>query len=166
MNVKGFSLSLLLAATVSGCASEPYPIYAHRQNILGVWDCATTFEEHDLHLKIESKDTFLRNGASHSFGIMTAKFSSDMPEISYSVAGTFTWKIEGKYLIEMATDLKIVNLTHPEFDEVMKLQDIFPTNISESSEILRLTESELIVDSESGGGIYKCTKAAKLLSDS
>jgi len=66
MNVKGFSLSLLLAATVSGCASEPYPIYAHRQNILGVWDCATTFEEHDLHLKIESKDTFLRNGASQT----------------------------------------------------------------------------------------------------
>jgi len=160
MNVKGVSLSLLLAATVSGCASEPYPTYAHRQNILGVWDCAYTVEEDGLYLKAESKDTFLRNGASHFFGFMKAKFAPDLPEVEYSVAGTSTWNIEGKYLIQTMTDLKVVNLTHPELDEVFKLQEFLPANISESAEILRLTATELVVDSESGAGIYKCTKAS------
>ncbi|WP_404437272.1 hypothetical protein [Stutzerimonas chloritidismutans] len=160
MNVQGFSLLLLLTVTASGCASEPYPAFDHSQNILGVWDCAAVIEENGASLKVESKDTYLRNGASHSFGIMKAKFSDELPEIQYSVAGTSAWKIEGEYLIQTMTDLKIVNLTHPEFDDVIKLQDIFPENISESSVILRLTSTELVVDSESGAGVYRCSKAS------
>lgn len=161
MKIKGIVSALSLFTVIAGCSSEPSQHYVYHQNILGSWDCNYSFKEDDFAASISSTDTYVRNGASNSFGIMKIRYTSESPEIEYSIASTDTWKIQGKYLIQTMTDVKIVNVSHPEIDDVFNLQEMFPTNISESSEILKLTATELILDSESGLGLYTCSKASK-----
>ncbi|MGE8504672.1 MAG: hypothetical protein ACN6P1_20850 [Pseudomonas sp.] len=161
MRIKGIVSALSLFTVIAGCSSEPSQHYVYHQNILGPWDCNYSFKEDDITVSISSTDSYIRNGASNSFGIMKIRYANGMPEIEYSVAGTATWKIQGKYLIQTMTDVKIVNVSHPGMDEIFNLQEMFPTNISESSEILKLTPTELVLDSESGAGLYTCSKASK-----
>jgi len=161
LKIKGIISALSLFTIIAGCSSEPSQHYVYHQNILGPWDCNYSFKEDDFSASISSTDTYVRNGASHSFGIMKIRYASDTPEVEYSLAGTATWKIQGKYLIQTMTDIKIVNVSHPEVDEIFNLQEMFPTNVSESSEILKLTAAELVLDSESGTGLYTCSKANK-----
>ena len=162
MKAKGLSL-LTLALLISGCAGEPNTNFINQSNILGAWDCSYTIIHDEggetSKASIETKDDYLRNGRSNSFGIMKLKISPEFPEIEYSIAGTSSWEITGKYLVQQITDLKIVNLSHPELDSIIKIQDMFPQGISESSEILKLTTHEMILRSESTNDTYKCNKA-------
>ncbi len=161
MKIKGIVSALSLFTVIAGCSSEPSQHYVYNQNILGPWECNYSSKEDDFAISLNSTDTYIRNGNSNSFGFMKIRYTNDTPEVEYSIAGTATWKIQGKYLIQTMTDVKIVNISHPGLDELFNLQEMFPTNISESSEILKLTATELVLDSESGAGLYTCSKASK-----
>ncbi len=162
MKAKGLSV-LTLALAISGCASEPGANYINKDDILGAWNCnyKTSREENGVTSTVimETKESYLRNGRVNAFGVMKVKISPEFPEIQYSLAGTATWKLNGKYLIQEATDIKLVNLTHPQLDSIIKMQDMFPSGMSDSSEIIKLTQNEMTLRSESTNEVYKCNKA-------
>ncbi len=149
-------LSAFLLYSVTACASQNIEPPSLKKGLLGSWDCSLSIEDNDLKMTIESEDTYVRNGRSNSFGSLKAKFAANLPEIEYSVAGTATWEILDGFLVSTLTDIKIVNLSHPEFDEIFNLQEMFPTNVSDSSEIIELTKTKLTLKSESDGHIYMC----------
>ena len=162
MKAKGLSV-IMLALVISGCASEPGAGYINKNDILGAWNCNYNIvrEENGVTSTVimDTKESYLRNGRSNAFGVMKVKISPEFPEIQYSMAGTATWKLTGKYLILEATDIKLVNLTHPQLESILKMQDMFPSGMSDSSEIMQLTENEMTLRSESTNEIYKCSKA-------
>lgn len=129
--------------------------------VIGTWNCFLEIEENGSKFSITTEENYVRNGRHQSFGTFMAKFASDMPEMEYFIAGSAIWKIKGKYLITELTDVKIKNLSHPEFDKIFNLKDLFPKNISDSSEIIELSESKLLLKSEANGTVYSCTKKKK-----
>ena len=150
------SAFLLYSATASANQNiEPSTL---KTNLLGSWSCSTSLEEDDFSMITETEDTYVRNGRSKSFGTLKAKFTEELPEIEYSIAATGTWEIIDGYLVDTLTDIKVVNLTHPEFDSIFNLQDLFPTNISFSSEVIELTKSKLTLKSETDDSIYECER--------
>ena len=150
------SAFLLYSATAS--ANQNIEPSILKTNLLGSWNCLTSLEEDDFSMIIETEDTYVRNGRSNSFGTLKAKFAEELPEIEYSIGATGTWEILDGYLVDTLTDIKVVNISHPEFDSVFNLQDFFPTNISFSSEVIELTKSKLTLKSESDESIYECER--------
>lgn len=126
--------------------------------VTGTWICLLEIEENGVKISITTEDNYVRNGRSNSFGTLMVKFSLDMPEMEYFIAGSAIWKIDGKYLITELTDIKIKNLSHPDFDKKFNLESMFPKNISESSEIIELSNSKLSLKSEADGTVYSCIK--------
>lgn len=153
-------LLVFLLYSVTACASQNSEPSLLKKDLLGSWDCSFSFEENGSSITIESEDTYVRNGPSNSFGTLKVKFAEDLPEINYSMAGTATWEILDGFLVSTLTYFKIVNLSHPEFDEIFNLQEMFPTNISDSSEIIELTKSKLTLKSESSAQVYACVRMA------
>lgn len=150
-------VTLAISTSVYANNDVPKPSSVDEQ-IYGSWNCQYNHEENGFKISIESEETYVRNGRSNTFGIMKAKFAPELPEIEYSLAGSATWDINGDYLVTTLDDMKIVNLSHPELDKIMNLQDMFPKNLSESSKILELSTSKLSLKSESDGTVYHCTK--------
>lgn len=154
--MKYFNLTGLATALLA-CSIEASASAYSKEQLLGSWNCSLNIEEDRLKLLIEVESTYVRNGNSHTLGIVTAKFN-ERPEMTYSIATSSTWEVSESYLITTLKEAKVVNLTHPEFDNVLKLQDFFVKGTSDSSRILELTSSKLSVKSETDGTVYHCSK--------
>ncbi|MBH0040391.1 hypothetical protein [Pseudoalteromonas sp. SWN166] len=74
------------------------------------------------------------------------------------MATSANWEYQNGYLIETSTEIKLVNLSHPKFDELLNLESLMPQNISESSEVLVLSNTLLTLKSESDGIVYSCDR--------
>lgn len=151
--------TLLLSSTAS-CATQSIEQSTLKKGLLGNWNCSLNIEENGLMMSMKVEDSYIRNGRSNSFGDLEVQFSPEHPVISYSIAGTSTWDLIDGFLVSTSTDIKIVNLTHPEFDEVFNLQEMFPTNVSDSSEIIHLSKNKLTLKSEGDNIIYQCQRKA------
>ena len=156
------SLALATAACSTQASTVPAVSFkpGHNSQILGTWDCSINMEQDQSKFSIESQDTYVRNGRMNSFGIMSISFSNEMPAIEYSLAGTAEWEVEDGYLITTVTDLKITNLTDPALDKIFNLQDFFPKNMSDSSEIIELSSNRMILRSETDNQLYECSRDA------
>lgn len=107
---------------------------------------------------VESEETYVRNGRSNSMGSMRVKFAQEFPEVTYSIAGSSSWEVQNGYLITTVEDVKIVNLSHPELDKLINLTEMLPKNISESQEVVELSDTKLTLKSESNGALYQCQR--------
>lgn len=148
--------SILFSAEVA--SDQGVKTQAIKKALYGSWNCGIDVEEGATRMSIASEDTFIRNGRSNSFGTMKLKISAELPEIEYSIAASSTWEIIDGFLVSTLTDVKVINISHPEFDKVINLQDMFPKNISESAEIVELSQSKLILKSETDGSVYRCDR--------
>ncbi len=154
---------LLIVLSLSWLAHATENIKAIDTNILfeGTWNCSYEIKEDGRKLSITTEDNYVRNGHANSFGTLMAKFAPDVPEMEYFIASSAKWEIKEKYLISTLIDIKIKNISHPYFDKAFNLESLFPKNISDSSEIIELSNSKLLLKSESDGTVYSCTKKKK-----
>jgi len=144
---------------ISACSTSHVQYTLPETNLYGTWSCKINFQEEDVKLSIDYDVTYIRNGRSNGFGILKLK-AQDIPEMEYSIADSSSWEIVNGYLIKITAEIKLVNISHPGFDELLNLESMFPQNISESSEILFLNNSLLKVKSETNGTVYSCNKVA------
>lgn len=142
-----------------GCASHAAQGVTTEEKLYGKWECEFTDISDAGTFKLVTEDTYIRNGRANSFGELTFSVPQ-VPgeEFVYSISATGDWEVQGKYLVMTADDVKIVNLSHPGLDDEFSLEKIFPENISESSEIIEISETKLVVRSESDNSISKCTR--------
>ena len=129
---------------------------ATKEKLYGGWSCKLEIEDSGMKMSIESSDDYVRNGTINRTGSLNVQFSPERPKISYTISGSGTWHLENEYLTTTFKFLKIKNISHPEFDDVINLQDMFPENISRSSKITSLTNTTLSLMSEPDGKTYQC----------
>ncbi len=143
-----------------GCSSlNNLNSYSPQEQLYGLWHCNLSLEEEGIKITMDYEVSYVRNGKSNGFGTITFK-APELPEIEYSMADSSNWEYQNGYLIETSTEIKLVNLSHPEFDEEFNLESMFPQNMSESSEVLVLNSSLLKLKSEIDGTVYSCDKVA------
>ncbi len=123
----------------------------------GTWNCKVVIEEDAGKVSYEVDSTYIRNGKFNSLGTMKINYP-ELPELEYLYADSGSWEIKDGYLISTTAEIKLVNVSHPELDNIMNLEKIFPQNISESAQILKLSKTELSLKDESDGEIYHCFK--------
>lgn len=151
-------IAALISTTACSASSSTSNIFS-RSQFFGGWNCSFSSKEDGALVSIDLNVNYIRNGSSNSFGTMTLKLEEQAEiEIEYSISSSGSWEYQDGYLIETASEIKIVNLSHPELDEVFNLENILPQNISESSEVLLLNGSTLRLKSESNGEIINCNK--------
>jgi len=147
-------LLLILGGCASGTPSNKY----YNNQIYGMWDCEYTSEEDGTTINAKSSDVYVRNGKVNSFGNLNVQFAPGSETVEYSVSMSGSWKIQNGYLITESSETKIVNISHPELDEIFNLNDFLPQNISDSSKILKITRNEMSLKSETDGSIYNCVR--------
>jgi hypothetical protein len=142
-----------------GCASHPAQYMTTEEKLYGTWYCEFSQQSESGSFSMSSEDTYVRNGRLDSFGFVSFRVP-ELPgvELEYSITYTADWEVQGKYIVQKIDDLKIINTSHPGLDDEFKFGDFFPENLSESSEIIRISETKLVLRSESDNGIYKCTR--------
>jgi hypothetical protein len=124
---------IISAAFITGCSNiDHVENYSPESKLYGSWNCKLSIEEEEVKLSMDYVVTYIRNGKSNGFG----------------------------YLVESTIEIKLVNVSHPDTEDVWDLENMLPQNISESSEVLVLNNSLLKVKSESDGTIYSCNKVA------
>ncbi|MAC45925.1 MAG: hypothetical protein CMI12_03605 [Oceanospirillum sp.] len=126
--------------------------------LYGSWGCSARVENGSLRMKIASEDTYLGNNRSSTRATLKLQASSAYPEIEYSVTGNATWKVSNGFLVSTFTNVKVVNISHPEFDYILNIQDMFPKKVSESAEVIELSQSKLILRSQTYGTVYRCDR--------
>ncbi|PNH81247.1 hypothetical protein [Vibrio diazotrophicus] len=150
---------LILAISSASFAASPYTDSEINARINGKWNCSyEQSESNGFHMSVDSEETFVRNGRSNSMGSMRVKFVQEFPEVTYSIVGSSTWEVQNGYLITTLEDIKFVNLSHPELDKLINLNDMFPKNISDSEEVVELSDTRLLLKSESDGTLYQCQR--------
>ncbi|QYJ93656.1 hypothetical protein [Shewanella spartinae] len=143
---------------LSGCANATNTQASiNEADLYGNWNCKISSEENSVKISMDYDVSYIRNGKSNGIGILKFKVP-DLPEMEYSFAGSSDWELKGGYLIETSTEIKLVNISHPEFDKEFNLESLFPQNISESSKILVLNRKLLKLKSETDGTEYSCTR--------
>lgn len=151
-------IAALITSTACASSSSASNNFS-RSQFFGGWNCSFSNKEDGVLVSIDLNVNYIRNGSSNSFGTMTFKpqEQSEM-EVEYSISSSGNWEYQDGYLIETVKEMKIVNLSHPELDEILNLENILPQNISESSEVLLLNGTTLKLKSESNGEIISCNK--------
>lgn len=147
-----------LLTAVSAYANESLAFSDIHKNLIGSWNCHYNGVENGSKIAIKTQDTYTQNGRSNSSGFLKVKLSPDAPEMVYSLAGSANWKISEGFLLTTITDLKLVNISHPEFDRIMNLQALLPKNRSDTSRILELSASRLSLKITSVSQVYNCSK--------
>ncbi|MCE2596454.1 hypothetical protein K6Y31_16785 [Motilimonas cestriensis] len=154
-----FIFTLLCAGVLSAHASTVPPSSEPlADKILGDWHCSFAVKESGAKVSIESDDRFMRGGQLASKGVLKATFSPELPEIEYAVNSKASWKVEQGYLVTTLTDVSVVNLTDPEFDDIVNPQQLFPVNVSESLQILAISSSSMVLKSAAAGQEYRCKR--------
>ncbi|MDO6526737.1 hypothetical protein Q4519_13680 [Motilimonas sp. 1_MG-2023] len=153
-------ICILLCTGILSVQASTDPSSSERltEKVLGDWHCSFAVKESGAQVSIESDDLFIRGGKLVSKGLLKAKFAPDLPEIEYAVNSTSNWKVEQGYLISTLTDVSVVNLTDPEFDNIVNPKELFPVNVSESLQILAISNSTMVLKSSAAGQEYRCKR--------
>ncbi|WP_428034887.1 hypothetical protein [Amphritea sp.] len=128
-----------------------------QKNLYGRWHCNHFMEDAGTRLKVDYDINYFADGRANGSGTLLLRMQN-FPEIEYSISNRSTWVLSGRSLILSSQAFTLVNRSHPELDNFLNLESMFPQNIRESSRILELTKSTLKAQSESYGGIYTCSK--------
>lgn len=156
-HLKALPLIASIIMTTGCSTSEHVDNYFLQTQLYGLWHCSLSFEEEGGKVDLDYEVNYVRNGKSNSYGTLIYK-AHELPEIEYSMATSANWEYQNGYLIETSTEIKLVNLSHPKFDELLNLESLMPQNISESSEVLVLNNTLLMLKSESDGIVYSCDR--------
>jgi len=158
MKICKISSVVIFAIVASGCgATSQAQSIPPEDRLYGGWNCKHSVESEGTKVHVEYVTSYIRNGKSNSFGILKIE-TPELPEMEYSIASSAQWEVKGGYLIETADEIKLANVSHPEFDKILNLESMFPQKVSESYEILTLSSSILKIKSETDGSIISCIK--------
>ncbi|QMV16552.1 hypothetical protein [Vibrio spartinae] len=117
---------------------------AENESLLrGKWDCSASLRQPLYQLNLTTQEHYL---ASHKYvtkGTLIARLPGQPIEVSYSVAGNGSWKMKGDKLILEANELKVENLTHPEWEAMLNLKQYIPKHAGGTLDIVRLDQQRL-----------------------
>ncbi|WP_299203157.1 hypothetical protein [uncultured Amphritea sp.] len=130
-----------------------------QKNLYGRWNCKYAMEDANTRMKVDYDISYFADGRASGSGTLLLRMQN-FPQMEYSLSNRSTWVVKAGSLILSSAEFKLVNRSHPELDQILNLESLFPQNVRESSTILELTQSTLVARSDSYGGVYSCSKRA------
>ena len=127
--------------------------------LFGMWNCSTVVEQDGVRLSMDLNTNYVRNGRSNTVGRLKLEFSTlPLEDMEYSLVGTGTWEMIDGYLVEVSEDVRTQNISHPDMGDVLNIGDMFPSNASESYQVVTLTAKCLTLKGEADGTIFQCRR--------
>lgn len=128
-------------------------------DLLGYWHCRHQMFDPSTKIKvdIDYKINFFSGGKSTGTGHLLLMLDS-MPGFKYKINDSSTWSLKGDVLTMTSEQMEFNNISHPQFDELLNLQTLFPKKVNEASTILVLNESTLKVDAKSSLEDINCSR--------
>lgn len=128
------------------------------ERLLGNWSCSAGTTSDGMEIKMEFDQHYIGNGTFDARGDLTFTALEEGVVLEYIVVGAGEWEISDNFLIETVTDVEITSVD-PLFDELFDLEEMFPTGISDASEIITLSEQSLVTVAESDGTEISCSRS-------
>jgi len=128
-----------------------------QEKLYGRWSCQHAMKNANTMIKIDYDINYSADGKANGNGTVWLRMQN-FPEMEYSLSNRSTWEVKADSLIMSSVDFTLVNRSHPELDQILNFESLFPQNVRESSTILELTQSKLVARSDSYGGVYSCSK--------
>ena len=144
----------------SNTMNEPKNIdQVYSSRLIGTWNCnSVEMEAEDATVTMTGGSSYFTNKRSNSFGTMIIDYPKENITLEYDYFGTGTWEMENKKLIEVLEDIKLTNISHPYMDQSFNMTDMFPKNISASSTIVSLSQSNMTLKEDTEGLVITCSK--------
>jgi hypothetical protein len=99
----------------------------------------------------------MKNGTSEGFATLLFSMGG-LPELEYREVDKALWSLNGTQLNIASNNIQFINVSHPEFDQLLNLQQQFPKSVKESVNVLELTKSHMKIQSEQHDEGYTCLK--------
>jgi hypothetical protein len=127
--------------------------------LYGSWNCKGALQHKQLKMgvKFDYNILFTKDFKSTGQGIVSFTIPN-FTDLDYQLTDNSTWEINNEDIIYTSNDLKLLNISHPEFEKIINLEKLVPKNINESSKIIKLTKSTLSVQAKVDNKIYSCFK--------
>ncbi|WP_413698902.1 hypothetical protein ACLKMH_15155 [Psychromonas sp. KJ10-10] len=152
--------STVIASTIDTNKVNTSELKKVNQTFLyGSWQCAGSMEYKQINMSVtfDYKLNFTKDYKSSGEGIVSFGFPNYY-DIDYKLTDNSTWNINNNEIIYTSEDLQLTNLTYPELEKIVNLEKRVPTRINESSKILKLTSTQLTIQTKSDNKIYNCSK--------
>ena len=128
-------------------------------NIHGLWHCqgASFNAKTNMSIKGNYNVLFMANGTSTGNGNLFLSVLG-MPEIEYRLVDEAKWAIKSDQLFFSSSNFSLKNISNPEFEQMVNINELIPKKINDSVKILKLTQTELQVQSKRDNRIFGCSK--------
>ena len=149
----------LLSVTFSMSAFSKNTPRINKNNIHGLWHCqgASFNAKTNMSIKGNYKVLFMANGTSTGNGNLFLSILG-MPKIEYRLVDEAKWAIKSDQLFFSSSNFSLKNISHPEFEQMLNINALIPKKINDSVKILKLTKTELQVQSKKDNRKYSCSK--------
>lgn len=158
--ISPFIAATTLAASLVSVANAA-EVRIEKEKLFGSWNCEESADVDGGKMHVSIETTYVRNGRTHAYGSLTVDIPAEGVKLEYIYSESGTWELDKNFLVSSTTEIKLVNISHPGLDDVFNLGNTFPQNISESAEVLGVTDKVLVLKSESSGEIQTCTKTKR-----
>ena len=148
LSVISFSMSSFADTTI-----------VNKSDLYGSWQCDHDFSEPQKNIKIKLNYSInlMKNGTSA--GNADLLFSmGGMPELKYKEVDTALWSLEGNQLKFVSNNIQFINVSHPELEQLLNLQQLFPKRVNESVKVLGLSKKYIKIQSQQHNDVYTCLK--------
>lgn len=144
--------------TTSSTSSSLKPNF-NASDLLGKWHCLHQLLEPKTKIKVDFdyKINFDKNGKSAGKGNLLLSLQG-MPGFKYNISDVSTWSLKDKTLTMTSNEMTFKNISHPQFDQLLNLQALFPKKVNESATILVLNKTTLKVDTKSSSSHITCSR--------
>ena len=149
----------LLSATFSMSAFSKNTSHINKSNIHGLWQCqGSSFNaKTNMTIKGDYKVLFMANGSSTGKGQFFLSVLG-IPEIEYRLVDEAKWAIKLDDLFFSSSNFSLKNMSHPEFEQMLNISALMPKKITDSVKILKLTKTQLQVQSKKDNRKFSCVK--------
>lgn len=157
MKLLNSSVLFVLCSSMHVSAMQQETI--NKSDLYGSWNCKHQIEDANTNINVKIDYNVNFKAAGKSSGIGSLLFTvQNFPELEYHLSDVSTWDITGNTLILSSTQIKSVNVSHPELDKLLNLNKLIPNKVDESAEILTLTKNRLMVKYHFNEQVITCSK--------
>lgn len=123
--------------------------------LIGKWACEYEHEEEGVHLKSFMENNFVRGGGLDSTEELRIEFTDEdgLYYSEYLVISADRWRIEDGFLITENKSVRFLLLDDNGLAEFFFLPDIVPEGLTESSIVTVLSDTKMVLTSESDPSI-------------
>jgi len=155
---RSFLLSTLITPTLLW-SSVTHSAAVKQEQLYGKWQCIHHFSEpnQNISIKVDYTIELMKNKTSVGKGDLFFTMGG-LPPFAYKESDSSLWDLQGNLLTLQSTAIGFVNISHPELEQVLNLQQLFPKHIKETVEVVSVSAQQIKVASSSHGKAYTCDK--------